>query len=226
MTRPARQIAFDFFQADETDQPIPASPDTEARESRQQQAELETGQQEPHHSASAHRDGQSENGADLPSAPSDSHSNEQQENGVDVPGSQQPSFNAREDEGENGIAAEIQLPDNTKASGNGAQEQPAETGDRLTKGKKEEPERPALSSPLKGAVAVKSKRGRKSLKTLSAEADLANIPDDEQLFQRQYYSIGEVATMFGVNASLLRFWESEFSIIQPTGNPSFPSFNP
>ena len=30
-----------------------------------------------------------------------------------------------------------------------------------------------------------------------------------------YYSIGEVATMFGVNESLLRFWEKEFDIIAP-----------
>lgn len=30
-----------------------------------------------------------------------------------------------------------------------------------------------------------------------------------------YYSIGEVANMFGVNESTLRFWEKEFSIIKP-----------
>jgi DNA-binding transcriptional MerR regulator len=64
----------------------------------------------------------------------------------------------------------------------------------------------------------KSTRGRKSLKALDAEADLVNIPDDETLFQRQYYSIGEVAEMFGVNQSLLRFWENEFDIIQPRKN--------
>lgn len=33
-----------------------------------------------------------------------------------------------------------------------------------------------------------------------------------------YYSIGEVANMFGVNQSLIRFWESEFSIIKPRRN--------
>jgi DNA-binding transcriptional MerR regulator len=67
-------------------------------------------------------------------------------------------------------------------------------------------------------AAKKSTRGRKSLKALDAEADLVNIPDDETLFQRQYYSIGEVADMFGVNQSLLRFWENEFDIIQPRKN--------
>jgi DNA-binding transcriptional MerR regulator len=64
----------------------------------------------------------------------------------------------------------------------------------------------------------KSTRGRKSLKALDAEADLVHIPADEVLFQRQYYSIGEVAEMFRVNQSLLRFWENEFDIIQPRKN--------
>ncbi len=30
-----------------------------------------------------------------------------------------------------------------------------------------------------------------------------------------FYSIGEVAKMFGVNESLLRYWEKEFPIISP-----------
>ena len=34
-----------------------------------------------------------------------------------------------------------------------------------------------------------------------------------------YYSIGEVAAMFGVNASLIRFWEKEFDFIKPKKNP-------
>lgn len=33
-----------------------------------------------------------------------------------------------------------------------------------------------------------------------------------------YYSIGEVAEMFGVNASLIRFWEKEFDILKPKKN--------
>jgi len=63
-----------------------------------------------------------------------------------------------------------------------------------------------------------SGRGRKSQKLYAAEADLVNIPDDDVLFQKQYYSIGEVSQMFKVNASLLRFWESEFDIIKPRKN--------
>lgn len=33
-----------------------------------------------------------------------------------------------------------------------------------------------------------------------------------------YYSIGEVADMFHVNTSLIRFWEKEFDIIKPHKN--------
>ncbi len=35
---------------------------------------------------------------------------------------------------------------------------------------------------------------------------------------KQYYRIGEVAKAFGVNASLIRFWEGEFDIIKPKKN--------
>jgi DNA-binding transcriptional MerR regulator len=33
-----------------------------------------------------------------------------------------------------------------------------------------------------------------------------------------YYSIGEVAKMFNLNTSLIRFWEKEFDIIKPHKN--------
>ena len=38
---------------------------------------------------------------------------------------------------------------------------------------------------------------------------------DINLPEKLYYSIGEVATAFGVNSSLIRFWEKEFEIISP-----------
>jgi len=66
--------------------------------------------------------------------------------------------------------------------------------------------------------AGKCSRGRKSMKELAAQADLVDIPPDEVLFQKQYYSIGEVATMFNVNTSLIRFWETEFTDIRPRKN--------
>ncbi|MHA4843372.1 MerR family transcriptional regulator [Flavitalea antarctica] len=65
---------------------------------------------------------------------------------------------------------------------------------------------------------TKSTRGRKSLKNIDDGAELINVPPDEILFQKQYYAIGEVAEMFHVNQSLLRFWETEFDIIQPRKN--------
>ena len=33
-----------------------------------------------------------------------------------------------------------------------------------------------------------------------------------------YYSIGEVAEMFGVSTSLIRYWESEFTFLRPKKN--------
>lgn len=63
-----------------------------------------------------------------------------------------------------------------------------------------------------------SKRGRKSLKQVAAEAHLIEIPTDEVLFSKQYYTMGEVSEMFRVNQSLLRFWETEFDILQPKKN--------
>jgi DNA-binding transcriptional MerR regulator len=51
-----------------------------------------------------------------------------------------------------------------------------------------------------------------------ADADLVEIPADELLFEKQYYAISEVAAMFHVNVSLLRFWENEFDILKPKKN--------
>ena len=44
------------------------------------------------------------------------------------------------------------------------------------------------------------------------------IEISEKQLTKLYYTIGEVATMFSVNTSLIRFWEKEFSIIQPKKN--------
>ncbi|HKZ65437.1 MAG TPA: MerR family transcriptional regulator [Chitinophagaceae bacterium] len=63
-----------------------------------------------------------------------------------------------------------------------------------------------------------STRGRRSLKDVGINADLIEIPEDEILFQKQYYAIGEVAIMFKENQSLIRYWETEFDILQPRKN--------
>ena len=39
-----------------------------------------------------------------------------------------------------------------------------------------------------------------------------------ELPEKRYYGIGEVAKAFGVNASLIRFWEKEFDVLQPKKN--------
>lgn len=44
------------------------------------------------------------------------------------------------------------------------------------------------------------------------------IEISEKQLTKLYYTIGEVATMFDVNTSLIRFWEKEFTIIQPKKN--------
>ena len=64
----------------------------------------------------------------------------------------------------------------------------------------------------------KSTRGRKSLKEMSASVSLVNVPSDEILYQKMYYSIGKVAEMFKVNQSLIRLWENEFDILKPRKN--------
>jgi DNA-binding transcriptional MerR regulator len=64
----------------------------------------------------------------------------------------------------------------------------------------------------------KSPRGRLSLKQVHLNADLILVPPDEILFQKQYYSIGEVAAMFRANQSLIRYWETEFDILEPRKN--------
>lgn len=71
--------------------------------------------------------------------------------------------------------------------------------------------------PENTAVPAKAvgKRGRKSFKEMDSEADLVEVPEEEVLQKKLYYSISEVAGWFKVNTSLLRYWENEFDILQP-----------
>lgn len=64
----------------------------------------------------------------------------------------------------------------------------------------------------------KNTRGRMSLKDMDAGTDLIEVPADDVLFQKMYYSIGAVSEMFKVNQSLIRFWENEFDILKPKKN--------
>ncbi|HEU5364062.1 MAG TPA: MerR family transcriptional regulator [Hanamia sp.] len=71
---------------------------------------------------------------------------------------------------------------------------------------------------VKQQIKPKSNRGRKSLKEFHTEVNDLEIPEDDVLFQKQYYSIGDVASMFKENTSLIRYWENEFSILKPKKN--------
>lgn len=44
------------------------------------------------------------------------------------------------------------------------------------------------------------------------------MPYKEQKVEKLYYTIGEVAEMFNVNTSLIRFWEKDFDVIKPKKN--------
>jgi len=75
-----------------------------------------------------------------------------------------------------------------------------------------------IKDEMEEPVSNNGKRGRRSLKEIAVHADLINIPPDDILFQKQYYPIGEVAAMFRENQSLIRYWETEFDILQPRKN--------
>jgi DNA-binding transcriptional MerR regulator len=61
------------------------------------------------------------------------------------------------------------------------------------------------------------KRGRKSLKELADDPGVVKEVGALEL-DKQYYSISEVAEMFHVNTSLIRYWENEFDILKPKKN--------
>jgi DNA-binding transcriptional MerR regulator len=44
------------------------------------------------------------------------------------------------------------------------------------------------------------------------------VPYKEKKIEKLYYSIGEIADMFNVNTSLIRYWEKEFDVIKPKKN--------
>lgn len=62
---------------------------------------------------------------------------------------------------------------------------------------------------------IRQKKGEGGIESFAGPI---NIPADEELFKKQYYTMGQVSEMFHVNQSMLRFWESEFDIIKPKKN--------
>lgn len=63
-----------------------------------------------------------------------------------------------------------------------------------------------------------TRRGRKSFKDMDAEVILVDVPDDEELYKKQYYPMRVVAEWFGITPSQLRNWENEFDILKPKKN--------
>ena len=47
---------------------------------------------------------------------------------------------------------------------------------------------------------------------------LQTMPYKEKEPEKMFYTIGEVAAMFKVNVSRIRYWENEFDILQPEKN--------
>lgn len=79
----------------------------------------------------------------------------------------------------------------------------------------QEPEIPIGTTSSDNNSRQPGKRGRKSFREIDTEVDLIEVPDEETLKQKLYYSISEVAGWFKVNTSLLRYWENEFDVLQP-----------
>jgi DNA-binding transcriptional MerR regulator len=64
----------------------------------------------------------------------------------------------------------------------------------------------------------KAKKVRPEAVKKITDITMLDIPEDSILHSKQYYPIGEVAAMFRVNISLIRFWENEFDILKPRKN--------
>lgn len=80
----------------------------------------------------------------------------------------------------------------------------------------DDPQEPVTGSDSIPSKPANTKKGRKSLKE---DGDLAALHAfDASKLDKHYYSISEVADMFHVNASQIRYWENEFDILKPKKN--------
>lgn len=48
--------------------------------------------------------------------------------------------------------------------------------------------------------------------------DAAHHREDEPLVKKAYYSIGDVCELTGLKPHVLRYWETQFSLLRPTKN--------
>jgi DNA-binding transcriptional MerR regulator len=88
--------------------------------------------------------------------------------------------------------------------------------DPLNELREEDPLPTVSRTPMNySATIAKQKRGRKSFASMDGDMDKLQVPSAEILAKKLYYPIGEVATWFNVNTSLIRYWEKEFKQLQP-----------
>jgi DNA-binding transcriptional MerR regulator len=76
-----------------------------------------------------------------------------------------------------------------------------------------------ITAPLPPANIIETENKVEEPKiTAYTEAAFIHVPDDQELYSKLYYPISDVAKMFNVNISLIRFWENEFDILKPRKN--------
>ncbi len=77
--------------------------------------------------------------------------------------------------------------------------------------KAQKKENQIIQKPTTYKTTSTKRRGRKSQAEMAQEAKWLNIPANDILNSKQYYTIGQVATMFNANVSKIRFWEEQLS---------------
>jgi len=72
---------------------------------------------------------------------------------------------------------------------------------------------PPMAAPEAMALAVASAPAPRRTRRPARVTAPVELPPDEVLYTRQYYTIGEVAAMFQLKVSVLRYWASEFDVL-------------
>ncbi len=95
---------------------------------------------------------------------------------------------------------------------------PAQVVEEPSNEKTENTEQGVVVEDASTTVLKKAKKGKPQSVKKITDIAMLDIPEDSILYSKQYYPIGEVAAMFRVNISLIRFWENEFDILKPRKN--------
>ena len=95
---------------------------------------------------------------------------------------------------------------------------PAQVVEEPSNEKTENTDQGAVVEDASTTALKKAKKGKPQSVKKITDIAMLDIPEDSILYSKQYYPIGEVAAMFRVNISLIRFWENEFDILKPRKN--------